>query len=636
ALAQLKRNCIVGFTKAHRHLMSNTITNSLSLAAEEGAIRVLLVENDNEAAHRAELVLIAGWGSRLALQRTTSLVESIRVLMEAAFDVALVELDLDDASGLATLAGIRGAAPTMPVVVYARSLDESLAVRALRAGAQECLAKDNTAPNTLPRLLRFAVERQRHLAALEAARIAAAHRATHDPLTKLANRALFLDHLERALAFGSRYARKTGILFVDLDGFKGINDTLGHAKGDQLLQLVAERLQGCVRRSDSVARLGGDEFVVLLPDVTSRRDVSHVRDTILSCLAEPVVIDGLSANGIEASVGGAMSPLDGANAQELLDAADAAMYREKYARRRGRMPTPVHGVASVLGVAAAAAEVSVPHRRESRMRAAVVGHEFEVHFQPMIDVVGSKIVGAEALLRWRDPERGLILPASFLPLAEDTGLIVPIGEFVLRVACSAVMRWRRTPEGAKLRVSVNLSAVQLREREFERRVAEILHETGCPAEALILELTESSAMVDGDVAIETLKALKSLGLHLVVDDFGVGFASLTFLREAPVDGLKIDRRFVTNMLADARDAAIVGALVRLARGLGLRVVAEGVESAEQSQRLQRLQCFEQQGRHFSDALSAPQFEVLLAASPAVASVDSRLRNPTLSAGVHFA
>ncbi|MEO7997698.1 MAG: diguanylate cyclase, partial [Gemmatimonadaceae bacterium] len=485
---------------------------TLPMSPAEGALRVLLVENNDADAARAQAALAAGLGSRVAIQRANSLVASIRVLMEAAFDVALVELDLDDAAGLATLAGVRGAAPTMPVVVYARALDESLAVRALRAGAQECLAQCDTPDEALPRLIRFAVERQRHLAALEAARTAAAHRATHDPLTKLANRALFLDHLERALAFGARYARKTGILFVDLDGFKGINDTLGHARGDQLLQLVAERLQGCVRRSDSVARLGGDEFVVLLPDVTSRRDVAHVRDTILSCLAEPVVIDGLEAQGIDASVGGAMSPLDGASAEELLDAADAALYREKYARRRGRMPTPITGVAAVVGAVEAAAEVSVPHRRESRLRSAVVANEFEVHFQPMIDVVGSKIVGAEALLRWRDPERGLVLPASFLPLAEDTGLIVPIGETVLRVACAAVTRWRRTPAGVGVRVSVNLSAVQLREREFERRVAQILHETGCPAEALVLELTESSAMVDGDVAIETLKALKSLGL----------------------------------------------------------------------------------------------------------------------------
>ncbi|MGV3708375.1 MAG: putative bifunctional diguanylate cyclase/phosphodiesterase [Gemmatimonas sp.] len=592
----------------------------LPMSTAEGTLRVLLVENNDSDAARIEAALASSLGARLALQRATSLVASIRVLMESAFDVALVELDLDDAAGLATLAGVRGAAPAMPVVVFARTLDEALAVRALRAGAQECLHKASTADESLPRLIRFAVERQRHLAALEAARIAAAHRATHDPLTKLANRALFLDHLERALAFGSRYARKTGILFVDLDGFKGINDTQGHARGDALLQVVAERLQGAVRRSDSVARLGGDEFVVLLPDVTSRRDVAHVRDTILSCLAEPVHVDGFEAPGIEASVGGAMSPLDGASAQELLDAADAAMYREKYARRRGRMPTPHSGVAAVVGAAVvgaadAAAEASVPHRRESRLRAAVVANEFEVFYQPMIDVVGSRVVGAEALLRWRDPERGLVMPSSFLPLAEDTGLIVPIGETVLRVACAAVTRWRRTPEGVGARVSVNLSAVQLREREFEMRVAQILNETGCPAEALVLELTESSAMIDGDVAIETLKALKSLGLQIVVDDFGVGYASLNFLREAPVDGLKIDRRFVTNMLADSRDAAIVGALVRLGRGLGLRVVAEGVESLEQSQRLQRLQCFEQQGRHFADALSAPQFEALLAASP---------------------
>ena len=571
----------------------------------DGVLRVLHVDNDDDESGRTQNALATSFGSRVALERVVTLAEAIRALMEGPFDVAVVELDVSDASGLATLAGVRGAAPSMPVVVYSRGLTDALAVRALRAGAQECLSKSDTAPDALPRLIRYAVERQRHLSALEAARNAAAHRATHDPLTGLANRELFLDHLERALAFGARYSRKTGILFVDLDGFKGINDTLGHAKGDILLQQTAERLLACVRRSDSVARLGGDEFVVLLPDVTSRRDVAHVRETILSRLAEPIELESGQSIVVDASVGGAMSPLDGASAQELLDAADAAMYREKYARRRGRMPTPV------FGVPAANTEPSVPHRREARMRQAISANEFEVYFQPMVDVVGDRIVGAEALLRWRDPERGLVSPSSFLPLAEDTGLIVPIGEIVLRAACQAIVRWRATKGGSRVRMSVNLSAVQLREREFDRRVAQILDETRCPPDALVLELTESSAMVDGDVAIETLRALKALGLQLVVDDFGVGFASLTFLREAPVDGLKIDRRFVTNMLADSRDAAIVGSLVRLAHGLGLRVVAEGVESAEQSQRLARLQCFEQQGQHFSDAVTGTAFEALL-------------------------
>jgi EAL domain-containing protein (putative c-di-GMP-specific phosphodiesterase class I) len=257
----------------------------------------------------------------------------------------------------------------------------------------------------------------------------------------------------------------------------------------------------------------------------------------------------------------------------------------------------------------------VPHRREARLRAALRRGEFEVHYQPILDVVADRVVAAEALLRWRDPDRGLVMPGTFLPLAEDTGLIVPIGEQVLRTACEALVRWRAEGVAPGLRMCVNLSAVQLREHGFERRVAAILAETGCPADALTLELTENSTMIDGEVAIETLRALKALGLRLVVDDFGVGYASLTFLREAPVDGIKIDRRFVSQMLADQRDLAIVGSLVRLARGLGLDVIAEGVEGAEQSQRLARLQCFEQQGRHFSDAVPEAGMSSLLRTAP---------------------
>ncbi|MES2525112.1 MAG: EAL domain-containing protein [Gemmatimonadota bacterium] len=596
------------------------------MAPSDGVLRVLLVDNDEEEAARSVAGLMARLGDRVATVHVASLASAIRTLMEASFDAIVLELSVSDAKGVATLAGVRGAAPSVPVVVYARELDDALMLRVLRAGAQECISKQDTAPEGLARALGFAIERQRRLATLEAARSEAAHRATHDTLTGLANRELFLDQLDRALAFGTRYNRKTGLLFVDLDGFKAINDTMGHAKGDALLQSVASRLLECVRRSDAVARLGGDEFVVLLPDVTSRRDVAYVRDTILACLQEPVDVGGGQTIVCEASIGSAMSPLDGASAQELLDAADLEMYRDKYQRKRGRMPTPIAGMSVISGehlAVTATGELpdstrpldSVPHRREARLREAIRKGEFEVHYQPILDVVADRVVAAEALLRWRDPDRGLVLPATFLPLAEDTGLIVPIGEMVLRTACEAIVRWRATGAPSDLGMSVNLSAVQLREHSFERRVAAILAETGCPPEALTLELTENSTMIDGEMAIETLRALKALGLRLVVDDFGVGFASLTFLREAPVDGIKIDRRFVSQMIADARDLAIVSSLVRLARGLGLDVVAEGVESAEQSQRLARLQCFEQQGRHFSDAVPEAGMARLLQSAP---------------------
>jgi len=416
------------------------------------------------------------------------------------------------------------------------------------------------------------------------------------------------------------------LLFLDLDDFKAINDTMGHARGDVLLRVVATRLLEAVRRSDAVARLGGDEFVVLLPDVISRRDVAYVRDTILTRLLEPIDVGDGQMLTCGASIGSAMSPLDGGSAQELLDVADLEMYRDKDHRKRGRAPTPLTGIRAVTGEhrSVSASETtrdatrapdSVSHRREARLRDALRLGEFEVHYQPILDVIADRVVAAEALLRWRDPERGLVLPAAFLALAEDTGLIVPIGEHVLRTACTALMQWRAHGAGSSLRMCVNLSAVQLREQAFEKRVAAILLETGCPPEALTLELTENSTMIDGELAIETLRALKALGLRLLVDDFGVGFASLTFLREAPVDGIKIDRQFVSQMIADPRDLVIVGSHVRLARGLGLDVIAEGVESAEQSQRLARLHCFEQQGRHFSDAVPDAGMARLLETAP---------------------
>lgn len=564
------------------------------ISSSDGIIRILLVDSEEQDAARSAFALGDAFGDRMALLHAATLADAIRLLMEGPVDVAILELDLPDASGLATLAGVRGAAPTMPILLYTRTLDDNVAFRALRVGAQECLCKDTTSPDQVPRLVRFAMERQRHLAALEAARVAAAHRATHDPLTGLANRGLFLDHLDRALAFGARYGRKTGLLFVDLDGFKLINDSLGHAVGDRLLIDVSQRLLSTVRRSDAVARLGGDEFVVLLPDVNSRLDVAHVRDMILDCLREPIDLGDGRHERVDASVGGAMSPLDGITAQELLDAADVAMYRDKYARRRGRMPTPAFGVR--------VQDETIAHQREERLRAALDAGELAVHYQPQVDVTTQRIVGLEALLRWHDPDLGMVAPSSFLPLAEDTGLIVPIGDLVLREACAAAVSWRRDHPDSEIRVGVNLSAVQLREKAFEQRVARILAETNCPANALVLELTESSTLYEGDQALLALRAVHALGVQLMVDDFGVGFASLAFLREAPLAGLKIDRRFVSRMLTDDRDLAIVTALATLARGLGLHVIAEGVETEEQSQRLLLLGCTEQQGHLFSPAV----------------------------------
>lgn len=527
--------------------------------------------------------------------RVRGLTEAIRALMHDRFDAIVLEWQVQDAEGLPALAGVRGAAPDVPVVVYSRSINAESVISAIRAGAVDCIPKAHLAPEALGTLLVAAIERHRRTLLLHHACHEAAHRATHDPLTGIANRALFLDQLDRALALGARYQHKTGVLFIDLDGFKAVNDSLGHAVGDALLREVANRLQGCVRRSDTVARLGGDEFVMLLPDVTSRRDIALVKEQVTELMQTPVVVGEGPPLPLGASIGTAMSPLDGVDAEVLLEAADADMYREKLARRR----LDGHPLADA-DVDASGPRIadSITRRREARLRQAVERGEITVHFQPILDVVAERVVAVEALMRWVTPEGTVLLPDQFLSLAEDTGLIVPMGEQLLRQACEALVRWRVMGTAPELELAVNLSTVQLREHGFAATVARVLAATQCPIGAVTFEITEHQADGDGESAYGTLRALSEAGAHLCVDDFGVGHASLTFLRDAPIDGIKIDHRFVASLVDDVRDQAIVASLVRLARGLGLRVSASGVEYAAQSQYLARLQCTQQQGRLF--------------------------------------
>jgi len=590
---------------------NTTVENASSPLAVH---RVLLIENADEDANRSEGAMREDTGWQPVITRVRGLTEAIRALMHQRFDVIVLEWQSTDAEGLPALAGVRGAAPGVPVVVYSRSVDAESVLGAIRAGATECVAKAHLAPEALGTLLVAGIERHRRMLQLHQACHEAAHRATHDPLTGIANRALFLDQLDRALALGARYQRKTGVLFIDLDGFKAVNDTRGHAAGDVLLREVANRLLGCVRRSDTVARLGGDEFVMLLPDVTSRRDMALVKEQVLELMQKPVVLaDGVPVP-LGVSIGTAMSPLDGVDAEVLLEAADADMYREKMARRRAvqRAPGDLQSPLQAPQIAD-----SVTRRRETRLRQALERGEITVYFQPILDVVAEQVTAVEALIRWVTPEGLVLLPDQFLPLAEDTGLIVPMGEAVLRQACTALVRWRgaRTAPASGLELAVNLSTVQLREHGFAASVSRILAETNCPAGAVTFEITEQQADEDVEPAFDALRALVDRGAHLCVDDFGVGRASLTFLRDAPVDAIKIDRRFVASLATDVRDQAIVSSLVRLSGGLGLRISAAGVEHTAQSQHLARLHCTRQQGWLFGAPLPIAGVDHLLSARP---------------------
>jgi diguanylate cyclase (GGDEF)-like protein/PAS domain S-box-containing protein len=426
-----------------------------------------------------------------------------------------------------------------------------------------------------------------------------AYYAQHDSLTDLPNRSLLNDRLTLALMAAQRHHMALAVLYLDLDRFKHINDSMGHAAGDRLLQSVALRLTDGVRASDTVSRLGGDEFVVLLPEVAHAEDAAVCAEKLLQSLRQPYVIDGHELH-VSVSIGIAIFPGDGADVEALLQNADSAMYE---AKGRGRDNYQFYRLDL---------NSSANHRQtlESGLRHAVARNELELHYQPIINLESSACVGVEALLRWRHPTLGILLPGVFMSIAEESGLIVPIGRWVLREACRQARAWERA-RLPLLRLSVNISAVELRSKNFVDGVAAILAQTGFAPERLELELTETFLMQDSLSTAMVLNALKLLGVALALDDFGTGYSSLSYMRRFPIDTLKVDRSFVSNLTIDEDDASIVNAVIFMGKSLHMRVVAEGVESLEQASFLKRYACPEAQGYHFSHPVDAAGIARLL-------------------------
>jgi diguanylate cyclase (GGDEF)-like protein/PAS domain S-box-containing protein len=423
--------------------------------------------------------------------------------------------------------------------------------------------------------------------------------AYHDPLTALPNRWLFDDRLEVALR-QARYQRQpVAVVFLDLDRFKLVNDSLGHRMGDVLLRSVSERLVSCVFEGDTVARLGGDEFLILLPRIAAADDVIRVVHKIQEALRRPFRLDGREVF-VTASMGATIFPLDGEDADALVKNADTAMYRAKQNGRDGyQLYAPEMNARAVERI-----------HLESELHRALEREELVLHYQPLVELSTGRVYGAEALMRWRHPSRGLVPPADFIPLAEESGLITPIGAWALRAACLQALAWWKS--GRSLRVAVNLSARQFRDVGLVQRVADILTETGLPPQNLQLEITESLAMSDAEDTISTLRALSGLGVDVLLDDFGTGFSSLAYLKRFPIAGLKIDRSFIQDVTSSRRDLAISKAAVDVAEGLGLRTVAEGVETREQVAVLRALGCRAIQGYVVSAAVPAERFEAFLA------------------------
>lgn len=420
------------------------------------------------------------------------------------------------------------------------------------------------------------------------------HMAYHDALTDLPNRRLFIDRLTDGLLQTARTEHKLAVLFLDLDRFKYINDSLGHSFGDRLLKTVADRLKYCIGRSGTIARMGGDEFTVLLSDVIDESSVILIASSIIEEINNPIMIDGRECS-VTASIGISIFPDDGSDAQTLMMNADTAMYRSKETSRN------TYKFFNHLMSEQASKQLSV----EQELRKAVERNELVLMYQPQVDLKSNQITGVEALVRWMHPTRGLVAPSEFIPLAEETGLIVPIGEWVLRTACRQNIEWQLagyTP----IRVAVNLSAYQFKQGNIVQKVAEILLETGLNPQYLELEITESIAMQNAEQVIHTLEALKQLGIQISIDDFGTGYSSLSYLKNFPIDRLKIDKSFVNNITNSAGDAVIAESIIAMAKSLKLGVIAEGVETAAQYQFLKSSGCHEMQGYYFSKPVPVNQ------------------------------
>lgn len=444
--------------------------------------------------------------------------------------------------------------------------------------------------------LAYGIETLRMRIENEAARKEIEFLAHHDPLTGLPNRLLLRDRFDQAVAFAHRQHTEVAVLFLDLDNFKQVNDSLGHGVGDQLLVRVVERLHGCIRETDTISRQGGDEFVILLTNMPETGTVEEIAQNIIEAFVEPFDINGHILHA-PFSIGISLFPSDSKEFDTLIKQADTALYQAKDAGRNtyrffsGQMNIDALNHMQLQG----------------QLHNAINNQEFRLYYQPLTDSASGHIIGAEALIRWQHPDLGLVQPDQFIPLAERSGLIIPIGEWVLNEACRQIQDWQRTCSRPHMVMAVNLSALQFKRGNIVETVTRALEQSGLPASQLELELTESILLHDMEVVMKTLHDLKGLGIKLSIDDFGTGYSSLSYLKRLAVNKLKIDKSFVRDMVEDPEDAAIVKAIIQLAHTLQLTVIAEGVETDAQLSLLKHLGCDQIQGYLISRPLPAEEF-----------------------------
>ena len=551
---------------------------------EKISLRLLMIEdNPDDEALVIRSIRKGGFDvEHLRVENREQLLEALR---QQDWDIVLSDYQMPEFNGLNALRTVKERAPDLPFIIVSGTIGEELAVEAMRSGAQDYLMKDNLARlvPAIRRELNDADERR----ALRLARETLRHQAYHDILTGLPNRWLLRDRLEQVFAFARRQDTRPTVMFLDLDRFKNLNDTLGHLHGDQLLRAVADRLRTIISEQDTLARLGGDDFVLLFSDLPDRDAALAQARRIQEQFSQPFRLDGKEVY-LDASIGIARYPENGTEPDILIKHAESAMY---YAKDRGGNSIQF---SSEEIQAATANRFTI----ENDLRCAIRNEQLQVYYQPQFDLHTGKVTGIEALVRWPHPDEGMIAPDRFIPIAEESGLILKLGKWVLR---QVIADARRLQAAGCLprRLAVNLSARQLYHQDTLSVLQDLLTDEPLRDRFLEIEITESGIMQNPEQAVANLTALRDLGVSVAIDDFGTGYSSLAYLKRFPIDILKIDRSFVRDLALDQDDEAIIRTIIAMAETLNMQVIAEGIETREQLERLERLGCQEGQGYFFA-------------------------------------
>lgn len=558
-------------------------------------IKVLLVDDDEDDYALTRYLFEEFKDNRYELEWTSSYYAAQTAMHEGIYDIYLIDYRLGSHSGLDLIREAIAEGCRAPMILLTGQGDKEIDLEAMKAGAADYLVKGQFEAQLLERVIRYSLQHARALERL-------VHQATHDALTGLPNRTNFFDLLTDSIEMAQKRQKfDFAVLFLDLDRFKVINDSLGHVVGDKLLVTISERIKACVRPHDVVSRFGGDEFTVLLKQINNLEEAIEVAERLQRKLAIPFILDGFEVF-TSSSIGITFAGNDQRKPEDFLRDADTAMYRAK-ALGKARY--------EVFDCAMHVRNVNLL-QVENDLRRAIDRKEFQVYYQPIIRLETEEVCEFEALLRWNHPEHGLVAPNEFIPVAEESGLIVPIGKWILEESCRQIAKWQKDfPAHINLAVSVNLSTKQLMHPDLTAQVNKFMQKNELSPRCLKLEVTETTVMENADLAFEILSELCALGIHISSDDFGTGYSSLSYLHRFPFECLKIDRSFVGKMDKDAKSEEIVRSIITLAQNLHLDVVAEGIETESQLKLLRLLGCRAGQGYLFSKPVNAEYAERLL-------------------------